>query len=101
MIYHNNGNVIINIFLLYDKNKSNYNSTLFSKIELRSYNSITEIDKRFWDGLANNIFNSWDFLLCLEKAKVENSQMKYLIFFNHSIQLQLLFYLCSQFRLTC
>ena len=71
-------------FSLYDTNRNTFNATLSSKIKLRSYNSITEIDKKLWDGLANNIFNSWDFLLSLEKARVENSRMKYLIYSDNS-----------------
>ncbi|HEX9251971.1 MAG TPA: hypothetical protein VF870_06990, partial [Ignavibacteriaceae bacterium] len=55
-----------------------------SDLSLCTYNSICEIDKQFWDNLSNDVFNSWDFLLSLEKARVENSQMKYLIFFHNS-----------------
>lgn len=72
-------------FSTYDRKKSVYDRNGFSRIKIRSYNSITEIDKRFWDGLTNDIFNSWDFLLCLEKARVENSRMKYLVFYNNSM----------------
>jgi predicted N-acyltransferase len=71
-------------FALSSKKTRIKNNLIESHLSLRTYNSINEIDKQFWNNLSNDVFNSWDFILSLEKARVEDSQMKYLIFSNNN-----------------
>lgn len=53
----------------------------YTNFEVRSFNSIREIDERLWNSINRNqdIFHSYEFLCSVEESKIEDSRFWYII----------------------
>lgn len=62
---------------LFSETRKNY----FTNLEVQSFNSIKEIDKKLWNSINKNqdIFHSYEFLCSVEESKIEDSKFWYLI----------------------